>query len=291
MSWLEKIFPKKIRTATYDKKDIPVGVWEKCPKCSCALYQPEMECNLFVCSECKHHLRIGARQRLKMFLDKKPAPHEVASQILADDVLKFKDIKTYKDRLQAARKKTHEKDAMVVMKGSLRGLPVVTAAFEFGFMGGSMGAVVGEKFVRAVKHSIKQESPLICFTASGGARMQESLFSLMQMAKVSVALATLKEHNLPYIVVLTDPTTGGVSASLAMLGDIQIAEPDALIGFAGPRVIKNIMKEELPEGFQRSDFLLEKGMIDMIVPRKELRSTISSLLGQLLYHRTRPVKA
>ena len=280
MSWIDKILPQKIRTegsSEIKKSEIPEGVWTQCPACKVALYQPELEKNLQVCPKCEHHLRISARERLNLFLDPE-GREELAENIKPIDVLKFKDTKPYQERLTQAQKKTGEKDAMVVMRGKALGFDLVASAFEFGFLGGSMGSVVGEKFVQGVNRAIQDKTPYICFTASGGARMQESLISLMQMAKVSAALAKLKSFNLPYIVVLTDPTTGGVSASLAMLGDLNIAEPNALVGFAGPRVIEQNIREKLPEGFQRSEFLVKTGMADMIVHRKDMKSTLVRVL-------------
>ena len=284
MSWLGRILPERIRTETagrdVKKAGVPEGVWDKCPKCNTTVYRPELEKNAFICPQCEYHMRIGARQRIDLFLDK-GGHQEIGAKIRPVDMLKFKDTKAYKDRLQAAQKKTSESDALIAMEGSVEGLPVVIAVFEFGFLGGSMGSVVGERFIRAVNRAIETRKPFICFTASGGARMQESLFSLMQMTRASAALAKLKEAGLPYVVVLTDPTTGGVSASLAMLGDLHIAEPKALIGFAGPRVIEQTVRETLPEGFQRSEFLVEKGMVDMIVDRRELPKRVASLLRKL----------
>jgi len=280
MSWFSKLVPSKIRTVGGNKRTVPEGLWVKCDGCSAVLYRSELERNLDVCPKCSHHLRIGARQRLEMFLDE-GSYEEIAATLEPVDVLKFKDSKKYRDRLTVAQKSTGEKDALVAMRGDLGDLPVVAVAFEFRFMGGSMGSVVGERFVRAAQVSLEERRPLICFSASGGARMQEALFSLMQMAKSSAVLARLSEAGIPYISVLTDPTMGGVSASLAMLGDINIAEPKALIGFAGPRVIEQTVRETLPEGFQRSEFLLEHGAIDMIVDRRELRDRIACLLGIL----------
>jgi len=277
MSWLEKIMPSIGKNA---KKNIPEGLWSKCPECERVLYQEELERLLFVCPNCDHHLRISARKRLGSFLDLENQI-EIAANIQSVDPLKFKDQKKYKDRYQDAQKSTKEKDALVVKSGFLKGMPIVTAAFDFGFMGGSMGSVVGEKFVRAVDTAIKNKQPFVCFSASGGARMQEGLFSLMQMSKTSLAVKLLADKKIPFISVLTDPTMGGVSASLAMLGDIQIAEPNARIGFAGARVVEQTVGEELPEGFQRSEFLLEKGAIDMIVHRSELRNKIFQLLSTL----------
>jgi acetyl-CoA carboxylase carboxyl transferase subunit beta len=260
--------------------DIPEGLWKKCPACSAVLYRAELERNLDVCPKCSHHLRIGARRRLKMLLDDSPQ-EEIAQKLKATDPLKFKDLKKYRDRLTDAQKKTDESDALIVIKGTLKGDPIVAAAFEFGFMGGSMGTVVGEKFLRAADLSMEQNLPLVCISASGGARMQEALFSLMQMAKTSAVLRRMSHKGVPFVSVLTDPTMGGVSASLAMLGDIIIAEPGALIGFAGPRVIEQTVRETLPEGFQRSEFLLETGAIDMIADRRDLRDVLASTLSML----------
>ncbi|MCF6768334.1 acetyl-CoA carboxylase, carboxyltransferase subunit beta [Thiotrichales bacterium 19S11-10] len=281
MSWFEKIIPQKLLTDS-TRKELPEGVWDKCKSCDSVLYTPEVTANLFVCPQCDYHMRISARKRLNLFLDK-DLTVELASEVQPKDVLKFKDTKAYKDRIAQAQKKTGEKDALIVMEGKLEGRIVVASAFDFSFLGGSMGSVIGERFRRGVERAIELDCPFICFTASGGARMQESLFSLMQMTKVSAALAKLSERNLPYIVILTDPTTGGVSASLAMLGDIQIAEPKALIGFAGPRVIEQTVREKLPEGFQRSEFLVEKGMVDLIVDRREMRNKVTHILNQLMY--------
>lgn len=284
MSWFEKLMPSRIRTpGGGGKKQVPEGLWSQCAGCSQVLYRAELERNLEVCPKCGHHMRITARRRLESFLDPEPR-EEIATALEPVDVLKFKDSKKYKDRIVQAQKTTEEKDALLVMKGQVLELPLVAAAFEFRFMGGSMGAVVGEKFVRAVNACLEENLPLVCFSASGGARMQEALFSLMQMAKTSAALARLSEAGVPYVSVLTDPTMGGVSASLAMLGDIHIAEPNALIGFAGPRVIEQTVRETLPEGFQRSEFLLEHGAIDLIVDRREMREKIARLLG-ILRHR------
>ncbi len=280
MSWFSKLVPSKIRTVGGNKRTVPEGLWIKCNGCSAVLYRSELERNFDVCPKCSHHIRIGARLRLKMFLDD-DSGKEIGKSIEPVDVLKFKDSKKYRDRLNAAQKETGETDALIAMQGTLRSLPVVAVAFEFRFMGGSMGAVVGERFVRAVELCIKEKRPLICFSASGGARMQEALFSLMQMAKTSAALARLAEAGIPYISVLTDPTMGGVSASFAMLGDINVAEPRALIGFAGPRVIEQTVRETLPEGFQRSEFLLEHGAIDMIIDRREMSERIAGILNIL----------
>jgi acetyl-CoA carboxylase carboxyl transferase subunit beta len=276
MTWFEKIMPSRITTERRTRS-VPEGLWIKCPACDAVLYRAELERNLSVCPKCAHHMRIGARDRLKRFLDQGSAS-ELAVSIQPEDPLKFKDSKRYKDRLVAAQKATGEKDALIVMAGTLTGLEVVAAAFEFRFMGGSMGSVVGEKFVRAVEHCRTFRMPLVCFSSSGGARMQEGLYSLMQMGKTSAALARLAEDGLPFVSVLTDPTTGGVSASLAMLGDIKVGEPRALIGFAGPRVIEQTVRETLPEGFQRSEFLLEHGAIDLIIDRRDQRERIANLL-------------
>jgi acetyl-CoA carboxylase carboxyl transferase subunit beta len=283
MSWFGKLLPSKIRTEGPKRKSVPEGLWTKCDACDAILYRVELERNLDVCPKCGAHKRINARRRLDVFLDQAPR-EEIAANLQPVDILKFKDSKKYKDRLSQAQKATQENDSLVVMIGQVKGLPLVAAAFEFGFMGGSMGSVVGERFVRGVEAAIEQRLPLICFSASGGARMQEGLFSLMQMSKTSAALARLSKQGLPFISVLTDPTMGGVSASLAMLGDIHIAEPGALIGFAGPRVIEQTVRETLPEGFQRSEFLLEHGAIDMIVDRRELPNRIAKLLA-ILTHR------
>ncbi|TCS41444.1 acetyl-CoA carboxylase, carboxyltransferase subunit beta [Reinekea marinisedimentorum] len=280
-SWLEKIVPKIIRSDSERQSNVPEGLWKKCPKCSSVLYRPELEKNSDVCPKCDHHMRIGARRRLDMFLDKE-GREEIAANVQPEDKLKFKDSKRYRDRLHAAQKQTGEKDALVAMEGQLEGLPVVVAAFDFNFMGGSMGSVVGEKFVRAANRALEKNIPFICFATSGGARMQEALFSLMQMAKTSAVLEKLKQQGTPYVSVMLDPCFGGVSASLALLGDINVAEPNALIGFAGPRVIEQTVREKLPEGFQRSEFLLEKGAIDMIIERKDLRSTLARVLRKFV---------
>ena len=277
MSWIEKILPK---TNTSTKRNIPEGVWTKCTSCDAILYKNDLEKEQGVCPKCDHHMRLTGRKRLELFLDSGEKT-EIAADLEPQDVLSFKDSKKYKDRISAAQKQTKERDAMVVMKGRVKGVPCVAAAFEFEYMGGSMATVVGEKFVQAVNVCINENIPLICFSASGGARMQEALFSLMQMAKTSAALAKLSERGLPFISVLTDPTMGGVSASLAMLGDINIGEPKALIGFAGPRVIEQTVREKLPEGFQRSEFLLEHGAIDMIVDRREMRNTVARLFAKM----------
>ena len=281
MSWFEKLVPARIRTEGGSKRQVPEGVWSKCEDCSSILYRAELERSLFVCPKCNHHMRISGRRRLESFFDEATAREELAADIEPVDFLKFKDSKKYKDRLLQAQKASDEKDALVVMRGELKGLALVAAAFDFNFMGGSMGSVVGERFVRGVNRCLQEQIPLVCFSASGGARMQEALVSLLQMSKTSAALAQLSAKGIPYISVLTDPTTGGVSASLAMLGDINIAEPKALIGFAGPRVIEQTVRETLPEGFQRSEFLLEHGAIDMIVDRRQMRDRIAALLGLL----------
>jgi acetyl-CoA carboxylase carboxyl transferase subunit beta len=287
MSWFEKLMPSRIRIEGGSKRNVPEGLWIKCDACNAVLYRAELERNLEVCTKCGHHMRIGARKRLETFLDKKPKS-EIAVELEPQDILRFKDSKRYRDRLNAAQKQTSEKDALIVIQGQVKGVALVAAAFEFNFMGGSMGSVVGERFVRAVKVCIEHKLPLVCFSASGGARMQEALISLMQMAKTSAALAQLGLRGIPYISVLTDPTMGGVSASFAMLGDIHIAEPNALIGFAGPRVIEQTVRETLPEGFQRSEFLVEHGAIDMIVDRRDMRDQIASLLRMLTYHGSIP---
>ena len=280
MSWLDKLIPSRIRTESTGKRGVPEGLWVKCDGCDAVLYREELRRNLEVCPKCGHHMRIAARARLGAFLDS-AGREELFTDIAPVDMLKFRDQKKYRDRISASQKKTGERDALVVMRGSTDGVPVIAAAFNFAFMGGSMGSVVGEKFVRAVEAAIQNRCALVVFTASGGARMQEALFSLMQMAKTSAALTRLSKKQLPFIVVLTDPTMGGVSASLAMLGDVQIAEPNALIGFAGPRVIEQTVRETLPEGFQRSEFLLEHGAVDMIVPRDELPQTVALLVANL----------
>lgn len=281
-SWLDKVFPPRIKSNSPAEREsqVPEGLWTKCPKCQATLYQPDLERKLNVCEKCGHHLRISARRRLHLMLDVEPR-EELFAKVEPSDVLKFRDTKKYKDRLSSEQKKTAEKDALVVMKGKIDGKPVISCAFDFNFMGGSMGQVVGEKFVRAAEQALKDNVPLICYAASGGARMQEALFSLMQMAKTSAVIERMKKQGVPFISVLTDPVFGGVSASLAMLGDIIIAEPDALIGFAGPRVIEQTVRETLPEGFQKSEFLLEHGMIDKVVHREALRGTISRLITHL----------
>ncbi len=282
MSWLDKIAGSKLLSAATRKRNVPEGLWTKCDSCQSVLYRAELERTLEVCPKCGTHRPIGARHRLDQFLDPEPRI-EIGSEIAPKDPLKFKDSRKYIDRLKEAQADTQEPDALIVMRGQLMGLPLVAAAFEFDFMGGSMGSVVGEKFVRGVNACLEFGVPFVCFNASGGARMQESLFSLFQMAKTSAALAKLAERGLPYISVLTHPTMGGVSASFAMLGDVQIAEPRALIGFAGPRVIEQTVRQKLPEGFQRAEFLLEKGAIDQIVDRREMRERIHRLLAMLTH--------
>jgi acetyl-CoA carboxylase carboxyl transferase subunit beta len=280
VSWFKNLLPSRIRTEGGNKRSIPEGLWSKCPKCQSVLYRAELERNFDVCPKCDHHLRQGARKRLEQFLDAEPRV-EIAANISPVDRLKFRDSKRYRDRLLAAQKNTGELDALVVIAGRVLGTPLVSAAFDFRFMGGSMGSVVGERFTRAVDACVEQELPLVCFMASGGARMQEALFSLLQMAKTSAALGRLADARQPFVSVLTDPTMGGVSASIGMLGDINIAEPKALIGFAGPRVIEQTVKETLPEGFQRAEFLLEHGTVDLIIDRREMRARINLLLTAL----------
>ena len=287
MSWFEKLLPSRIRVDnSKDKKVIPEGVWEKCPSCQAVLYREDIIQNQYVCTNCGHHMRISARNRLDIFLDSDDK-QELFTKLSSKDFLKFKDSKKYKDRISSAQSKTEEKDALIVIKGKINGIQVIAAAFEFSFMGGSMGSVVGEKFTRAAKESIAKNIPLICFSASGGARMQESLVSLFQMSKTSSVIADMRRKSVPFISVLTDPTMGGVSASLAMLGDINIAEPKALIGFAGPRVIEQTVRETLPEGFQRSEFLLDHGAIDMIIDRRHMKVEITNLIKTLINN---PVK-
>jgi len=280
MSWFKKLLPSRIKTDSASRRTVPEGVWSKCDECSAVLYRAELERNLEVCPKCSHHMRISARARIEYFLDPEPRI-EIGTELKPIDKLKFRDKKKYKDRLSQAQKQTKEDDALVVFMGQVEEIPVVVAAFEYNFMAGSMGSVVGERFVLAAEAAIDNGIPLICFSASGGARMQEAILSLMQMAKTSLALAKLAAEELPYISVLTNPTLGGVSASLATLGDINMAEPNALIGFAGPRVIEQTVRETLPEGFQKSEFLLEHGDIDMIVDRREMRERISSILSIL----------
>jgi len=280
LSWFEKLMPTSIRTDNSTKRGVPEGLWTKCDSCSAVLYRAELERNLDVCPKCNHHMRVFGRRRLEIFLDDSPM-EEIGANLVPYDKYKFKDSKKYKDRLLQAQRNTGEKDALIVCKGKVKGVPVVVAAFDFRFMGGSMGSVVGERFLKGATMALEEKIPFICFSASGGARMQEALFSLMQMAKTSAVLSKLAKHRIPYISVLTDPTMGGVSASFAMLGDVHIAEPKALIGFAGPRVIEQTVREKLPEGFQRSEFLLEHGAIDMVVDRRDLRDRIASLVLML----------
>ena len=284
MSWLEKLLPAKATKAANHgserRSNMPEGLWTKCPSCDTVLYKNDLEQNQNVCPQCGHHHRMGARERLNAFLDAE-GRYELGQEVLPVDALKFKDSRKYPERLKEALEATNETDALIVMGGSVQSINVVVACFEFDFMGGSMGSVVGERFVRGVEHAIEQKVPFICFTATGGARMQEGLLSLMQMAKTNAALTRLAKKGLPYISVLTDPTMGGVSAGFAFVGDIVIAEPKALIGFAGPRVIENTVRVKLPEGFQRAEFLLQKGAVDMIIDRRELRSTIAKSLAML----------
>ncbi|HEY3698111.1 MAG TPA: acetyl-CoA carboxylase, carboxyltransferase subunit beta [Spongiibacteraceae bacterium] len=281
MSWIDKIVPALNRSDAKERRaSVPEGLWKKCPKCEAVLYRPELEKNFDVCPKCDHHMRIGARSRIDIFLDK-DGREEVFDDVKPVDRLKFKDIKKYKDRLLQAQKETGEKDALIAVRGALKLMPVIVTAFEFNFHGGSMGYAVGEKFTRAANLALEQKIPLVCFSASGGARMQEALISLMQMAKTSAVLERLKQHGVPYVSVLTDPIYGGVSASLALLGDINIAEPGARAGFAGPNIIEQTIRQKLPPGFQRSEFLLEHGAIDMIVHRRDMRDTIARLLAKL----------
>jgi acetyl-CoA carboxylase carboxyl transferase subunit beta len=289
MSWIDKILPSGVRSDLGDKTSsrVPEGLWKKCVKCEAVLYRPDVERNEDVCPKCDHHMRIGARKRLTRFLDAADSA-EILSEIEPVDRLKFKDKKRYKDRLSAAQKSTGEKDALIAMRGAVRGLPLIAVAFEFEFHGGSMGYAVGEKFTRAAHLALEEGIPLVCFSASGGARMQEALISLMQMAKTSAVIERMKLAGVPYISVMTDPIYGGVSASLALLGDINIAEPDARAGFAGPNIIEQTIRQKLPKGFQRSEFLLEHGAIDMIVHRTEMRGTIARLLSKLTGHPLAP---
>lgn len=280
-NWFEKILPPFLRKGDKKKSSVPEGLWKNCKSCNSILYVPELEANLFVCPKCEHHMRIGARKRLALFLDE-DNQIEISSSKKGQDWLKFKDTKRYKDRLTDAEEVSNEKEALLVMVGTLLKIPIVCAAFEFRFMGGSMGSVVGQKFVEGIDHALKNKIPFVCFSTSGGARMQESLVSLYQMAKTSAAITRMKEASLPYISILLDPIYGGVSASIAMLGDINIAEPRALVGFTGPRVIEQTLKVELPDGFQRSEFLLEHGAIDMVLHRKDIKITVHRLLTNLL---------
>lgn len=287
MSWIDKILPSISSSSigAKQKSSVPEGLWKKCPRCDQTLYKGDLEQNFEVCPKCEHHLRISARRRIELFMDEE-GQQELNSEIEPVDLLKFRDLKKYKDRLGTAQKNTGEKDALVVVRGYVNEVEAVVAAFEFGFIGGSMGAVVGEKFTQAVNTCIEHELPLICFSTSGGARMQEALISLMQMAKTAAALEKLRKQSLPFISVLVDPVYGGVSASLAMMGDVNIAEPNALVGFTGPDVIRQTVRVKLPEGFQRSEFLLEHGAIDMIVHRKDLRDRIASLIKKLMHNRS-----
>jgi acetyl-CoA carboxylase carboxyl transferase subunit beta len=281
MNWFQKLIPSRIQTDAGTKShQVPEGLWLKCPSCGAMLYRAEVERNLDVCPKCSHHMRLSARTRLAQFLDE-DSGEEIGASIMPVDALKFRDSKKYRDRITQAQKATGENDALVAQRGTLKSMPLAACAFEFGFMGGSMGAVVGERFVRAATVCLDERIPLVCFSSSGGARMQEALFSLMQMAKTSAVLKRMADAGIPYISVLTDPTMGGVSASLAMLGDVIIAEPKALIGFAGPRVIEQTVRQTLPEGFQRAEFLLDHGAVDMIVDRRDMRDTIASLLATL----------
>ncbi len=280
MSWYDKILPSGVRKQSGERRTtVPEGLWKKCVKCEAVLYRPDLERNGDVCPKCDHHMRIGARQRLDIFLDQE-GREEVFTDVEPVDRLKFRDTKRYRDRLAAAQRNTGEKDALVAMRGTLQGMPVMVVAFDFSFHGGSMGYAVGEKFTRAARLALEERMPLICFSASGGARMQEALISLMQMAKTSAVLERLKVSSVPYVSVMTDPIYGGVSASLALLGDINIAEPDARAGFAGPNVIEQTIRQKLPKGFQRSEFLLDHGAIDMIVHRNDMRATIGRLLSK-----------
>ncbi|MDA7852687.1 acetyl-CoA carboxylase, carboxyltransferase subunit beta [Porticoccaceae bacterium] len=290
MNWLKRIRPNgPAGTSSERSNTVPEGLWKKCPKCASPLYRPELERNLDICPKCEHHMRIGARRRLDIFLDT-DGRSEIAEEVEPIDRLKFRDVKKYKDRLIEAQKKTGEKDALVAMSGSIKGIPVVAVAFEFAFHGGSMGYAVGEKFTRAAKLALAENKPLICFSATGGARMQEALISLMQMAKTSAILERMRLAGVPYVSVMTDPVYGGVSASLAMLGDINVAEPGARAGFAGPNIIEQTIRQKLPKGFQRSEFLLEKGQIDMIIARHDMRQRIASILSKFM-HLPEPVDA
>ncbi len=286
MSWLDKIVPTVVRSENKSSK-VPEGVWKKCSKCASVLYRPELEKNLDVCPKCEHHMRVGARRRLDIFLDK-DGREELATDVLPIDRLKFKDVKKYRDRLTAAQKTTGEKDALVAMKGTLKGMPVVASAFEFAFHGGSMGYVVGERFTRAAQVALAERRPYICFSATGGARMQEALISLMQMAKTSAVIERMKQEGVPFISIMTDPVYGGVSASLALLGDINAAEPGSRAGFAGPNIIEQTIRQKLPKGFQRAEFLLEHGAIDMIIPRTEMRDRLAALVAKFT-HQPQPI--
>ncbi|TVZ39505.1 acetyl-CoA carboxylase carboxyl transferase subunit beta [Alteromonadaceae bacterium 2753L.S.0a.02] len=285
MSWLEKIVPSSIRSSNQAARGgskVPEGLWKKCTRCAAVLYRPELEKNLDVCPKCDHHMRIGARRRLDVFLDEE-GREELATDVLPIDRLKFKDIKKYKDRLTTAQKSTGEKDAIIAMRGTLKSMPIVASAFEFAFHGGSMGYAVGEKFTRAAQVALEENIPYVCFSATGGARMQEALISLMQMAKTSAVVERLKMQGTPFISIMTDPVYGGVSASLALLGDINAAEPGARAGFAGPAIIEQTIRQKLPKGFQRSEFLLEHGAIDLIIPRKDMRDRVASILAKLTH--------
>lgn len=281
MSWLDKIVPSVRGKENRGSANVPEGLWKKCPKCDAVLYRPELDKNLDVCPKCEHHMRVGGRRRLEIFLDPESRV-EIEADLETIDRLKFKDVKKYKDRLADARKKTGEKDAIVAMKGTVKGVPVVGVAFEFAFHGGSMGYAVGEKFTRAANVALAEGIPLVCFSATGGARMQEALISLMQMAKTSAVIERMKSQGVPYISVMTDPVYGGVSASLALLGDLNIAEPGSRAGFAGPSIIEQTIRQKLPKGFQRAEFLMDHGAIDMIVHRKEMRDQLASVLAKLM---------
>ncbi len=285
MSWIDKILPSIVRSGEESERrtNVPEGLWSKCVKCESVLYRPDLEHNLNVCPKCEHHMRIGARRRLDIFLDEEGRT-EICTDVEPVDRLKFKDLKKYKDRLSAAQKATGEKDALIAMEGSVKGLPVVSVAFEFAFHGGSMGYAVGEKFTRAANVALEKKVPLVCFAASGGARMQEALISLMQMAKTSAVIERMKQQGVPYISVMTDPVYGGVSASLALLGDLNVAEPNARAGFAGPNIIEQTIRQKLPKGFQLSEFLLEHGAIDMIIPRPQMRDKLAGILSKLMHH-------
>lgn len=282
MSWLKKLFPSRILTSSENRRGVPEGVWTKCNECQSVLYRAELERNLEVCPKCNAHLRLSGRRRLYYFFDQ-GAFEEIGANVQPVDRLKFKDTKKYKDRLSSAQKDSGEVDALIAGKGKLEGSPVVACAFDFGFIGGSMGAVVGERFVQAAERALAERLPFICFSTSGGARMQESVISLMQMAKTSAALGRLSQAGIPYVSVMVDPTYGGVSASLAMLGDINVAEPNAMIGFTGPRVIAQTVRETLPEGFQTAEFLLQHGFIDMIVDRRDMRTTLARVIGKFMH--------
>lgn len=282
MNWLDKLVPSVVRSEGKRSSNVPEGLWKKCAKCGAVLYRPELDRNLDVCPKCEHHMRIGARRRLDIFLDEDNR-EELAADVEPIDRLKFKDVKKYKERLSSAQKSTGEKDALVAMQGTLKGMPVVASAFEFAFHGGSMGYVVGERFTRAAQRALEERIPYVCFSATGGARMQEALISLMQMAKTSAVIERMKQEGIPFVSVLTDPVYGGVSASLAMLGDINVAEPGVRAGFAGPNIIEQTIRQKLPKGFQRAEFLLEHGHIDLIVARQDMRDTLGGLLAKLTH--------